>query len=103
MACNGDNRAQYATLTWDGQRWTVEHHTVAYDLARVRTAFIDLGFLEEAGPLARAQLEGIYRADRTLGDLVRYARDLARDEGLGEIRFVPDDTWLRAMDSFDWG
>jgi len=80
----------------------VAHHTVAYDLERVRAAFIDSGFLEEAGPMARAQLEGIFHADRTLGDLVRYARDMAMDEGLGKIRFVPDEIWLRAVSSFRW-
>ena len=31
---NGDNRAQYAILTWEASRWHTEHRAVPYDLER---------------------------------------------------------------------
>lgn len=101
-SCNGDNRAQYAMLSWNGLEWQVEHRAVSYDLDRVQRVYRDSGFLEEAGPMARAQLEGIVRADRTMGNLVRHARAVARRAGLGDLRFVPDEAWDRAVGSFQW-
>jgi predicted phosphodiesterase len=31
MPGDGDPRAKYALLTWDGSQWTIEHHRVAWD------------------------------------------------------------------------
>ncbi len=32
LPMDGDTRAAYAILTWDGQRWQAEHHRVFYDV-----------------------------------------------------------------------
>lgn len=100
-ACNGDARAQYAVLSWDGATWSVEHHAVSYDMALIQQIYVG-GFLEEAGPMARAQLEGILTASHTMGDLVRHARGMATSVGHDDALCVPDDIWYEAVASFDW-
>ena len=35
LPMDGDPRAAYATLTWDGRRWQAEHHRVAYSVPEV--------------------------------------------------------------------
>ena len=49
---NGDTRASYATLSWDGKAWQPELHYVAYDLHNVVEVFRETGFLEAARPLS---------------------------------------------------
>ena len=101
-ACNDDNRAQYAILQWEDGNWHVEHHAVAYDLTLVTRLYVDTGFVEEAGPMARAQLEGIHYADLTMGDLVHHARNLAAAAGKEASPIVADDIWEQAVDTFSW-
>jgi putative phosphoesterase len=100
--CNGDPRAQYGVMTWEDGDWQVDLHAVDYDLDLVRARFSDSGFLAEAGPMARAQLEGIVTAVPTIAHLVRHAFAMAREAGLSDVSFVPDDIWDQAIDCFDW-
>lgn len=39
MPGDEDGRAKYALLSWDGERWTAEHHRVKYDVAAESAAF----------------------------------------------------------------
>jgi len=102
LAFNGDARAHYALLIWDGDRWRVEHRAVPYDLDRVRKAFHRSGFLAEGGPFARAALLNIQSARNALGYLYWHIDRLAAGAGLGEWDSVPDALWDRAIASFNW-
>lgn len=35
LSMDGDPRAAYAVLSWDGRRWSAEHHRVPYDIQAV--------------------------------------------------------------------
>ena len=102
LAFNGDARAHYALLTWNGDRWCVEHRAVEYDLGRVRQAFHESGFLAEGGPFARAALLNVASARNALGYLYWHIDRLAADAGLGAWDSVPDALWDRAIASFSW-
>jgi predicted phosphodiesterase len=50
-----DPRASYARLTWHAhhQQWQAEIRRLVYDRAQAERDFVDSGFLEQGGPLAR--------------------------------------------------
>lgn len=50
---DNDARASYGRFTLMGGQWHADIARVAYDKAQAEQDFIDSGFLEEAGPLAR--------------------------------------------------
>ncbi|NPA91798.1 MAG: metallophosphoesterase family protein [Chloroflexi bacterium] len=50
---DGDWRASYARLWWDGETWSGRIHRLPYDRERAIEDFYTTGFLEEAGPLAQ--------------------------------------------------
>ena len=59
---DGDWRASYARLIWDGEQWRGHIQRVPYDRERTEQAFYTTGFLEEAGPLARLILVELQQA-----------------------------------------
>lgn len=99
---NGDTRASYAMLTWDGLGWMPALHTVPYDLAEVVTIFKETGFLEASRPLSRGFLESILTGDNTQMDFILYALRRAKQAGCGGREVVPDEIWLEAEESFPW-
>lgn len=99
---NGDVGAQYALLTWQEERWQVVHHTVTYDLERIRADFRESGLLEEGGALARAFLLSIETGENVADDFLGYAYGLMTDAELEESDVVPDDVWEQAAATFDW-
>ena len=99
---NGDTRASYATLTWDGEAWLPELHFVAYDLQRVVAAFRDTGFLEDNRPLSRAFLESNLTGENTGLEYILHAFKRAEGFGYQGLDAVPDDVWLEAETSFPW-
>ena len=104
---DGDARAKYALLTWNGSHWQVEHRAVAYDLDRTRRAFQESGLLAAGDGLARAVLADVCGGRNLTGRLVGYAYKLAREAGMAaeaEARgAVPDEIWERAVQTFAWG
>jgi predicted phosphodiesterase len=99
---NGDVRAQYALLTWHGNRWSVQHRAVSYDLGRIRAAFRESGVMAVAPGLARAFLLSI-ETGRNVGlEFVLYADRLAVEAGVVDRDVVPDDVWDLAVATFDW-
>jgi len=99
---NGDVRAQYGLLAWQGGHWEVEHRAVPYDLDLVRAAFGESGLLEEGGGLARAFLLSIETGRNVGVYFLQYAYDLATKAGFEDCDVVPDDIWDRAVATFDW-
>jgi putative phosphoesterase len=99
---NGEVGAQYALLTWQEDRWQVEHRTVPYALERIRADFCKSGLLEEGGALARAFLLSIETGENVADDFLAYAYGLTTEGELGENHFVPDDVWEQAAVTFDW-
>ncbi len=95
---NGHVGAQYALLTWQGDRWQAEHYAIRYDLGRLR----ENGALEEGGALMRAFLLGM-ETGRNIGrDFLTYARGLAAAAGFEGCDAVPDEVWEREAATFDW-
>ena len=99
---NGDPRAQYAILTWQGGRWHAEHHAVAVDHARIRQAFAESGLLEEGGALARAFLLSIETAVNVGELFFSHAYRRAAAAGCEDSEVVPDDIWEEAEATFNW-
>jgi predicted phosphodiesterase len=99
---DGDVRAQYALLTWQGGRWQAEQRMVPYDLERIRAAFAESGFLQRGGGFARACLRGIETGQNVPGFLVAHAYTLAAEAGFEGCRVVPDAIWEQAVATFDW-
>ena len=53
---DGDTRASYAQITWRNQRWEAAIIRVDYDHRQAERDFVDSGFLDQGGPLARLVL-----------------------------------------------
>jgi predicted phosphodiesterase len=100
---NGDPRIQYALLDWDeaANRWRAQIRLVDYDTELVRAAYRDSGLLKAGGAMAEAFLLGIVSGTNVPGKLVRYARGMAGLDGYYGGS-PPEDTWYRAVDTFDW-
>jgi len=99
---NGDTRASYAMLTWDGSQWQPELRYVAYDLTLVKQSFEETGFLEANRPLSRGFLESILTGENTGWGFICYAFYLAAEAGYTDLDAVPDAVWLAAEETFPW-
>jgi predicted phosphodiesterase len=99
---NGDPRAQFALLTWDGDRWSASHRALEYDIGRVRAEYQDSGLLAAGGAFSRAYLRGIETGRNFPGYFLHHVYGLAVAEGHVGAPVVPDDVWERAVVSFDW-
>ncbi len=99
---NGFVGAQYALLTWQGDRWQAEHRAIRYDLGRLRAALRETGLLEEGGALMRAFLLSM-ETGRNIGeDFVTHAYRLAARAGFEGCDVVPDAAWEQAAATLDW-
>ncbi len=99
---NGFVGAQYALLTWQGDRWQAEQRAIRYDLGRLRAVLRETGLLEEGGALMRAFLLSM-ETGRNIGeDFVVHAYRLAAEAGFEGCDVVPDAVWERAAVTFDW-
>jgi predicted phosphodiesterase len=56
---DGDQRAVYATLTWEDGRWQIEHHRVAFDIEAVARDYVAVGY-PDADWAARSLLKATY-------------------------------------------
>jgi putative phosphoesterase len=99
---NGDWRAQYALLTWQGDRWMATLRAVAYDLERIRAAYVSSGLLAAGGAFSLAYLRGIETGRNYPGFFLAHLRGLAADTGYANSPVVPDEVWDRAVATFDW-
>lgn len=52
MPFDGDPRASYALLEWNGRHWAGRICRIPYDRAAAARDYVDTGYLEEAGALA---------------------------------------------------
>jgi putative phosphoesterase len=99
---HGDMRAQYAVVTWQDDRWEVEHYAVPYDLTQMRRIFQESGLLEEGGALARAFLLSIETGQNVGEDWLSFTYRLAAETGFKNCDVVPDAIWEQAAATFDW-
>ena len=99
---NGDRRAQYALLIWEGGRWRAEQRAVSYDLDRIRAAYLESGILAIEGAFARAQLRAIETGQNVPGRLVSHCRRYATEVGIPRSEAIPDAVWAEAVAAFDW-
>ncbi len=94
--------AEYALLTWEGNRWRAGLRAVPYDIAAVRRAFQESGLLSAGGPLARAFLASIETGQDTGRHFLNYACRLAAQAGDTDGQAVPDAIWDEAARTFPW-
>jgi predicted phosphodiesterase len=99
---NGDRRAQYALLTWEGGRWKAQHRALDYDHDLIRAAYLESGILAIEGAFARAQLRAIETSHNVPGRLVTHCRRYATEAGIPESAAIPDVIWDQAVAAFDW-
>jgi predicted phosphodiesterase len=100
---NGDPRAQYALLTWDGTQWSATLHTVAYDVDQIRLAYRDSGLLAAGGIMAEVFLLGILTGENIPGRFVAHLRRLVVEAGGAPEVDIPEHVWLQSIMSFEWG
>jgi hypothetical protein len=62
MPFDGDPRASYGQLTWQRGGWQAEIVRVAYDRQQTERDYVDTGFLDGGGALARLMLLELQRA-----------------------------------------
>ncbi|NIV37731.1 MAG: hypothetical protein GWN58_52455 [Anaerolineae bacterium] len=99
---NGDTRAQYALLAWEGGQWKAEHRALDYDRDRIRAAYLESGILEIEGAFAQAQLRAIETGQNMPGWLVSHCRRYAIEAGVPRSEAIPDAVWAEAVAAFDW-
>jgi putative phosphoesterase len=75
MPYNGDPRAHYGLLDWDGVRWQPTFRRIAYDLSVVREAFDRLGLFRAYGPLGPLYWQTIETGDPWVSDFQVWLRD----------------------------
>jgi hypothetical protein len=98
---NGDPRAGYAWLRWDGKTWQAELRAVPYDVARTEQAYRESGLLAEGGPFSRACLESFHSGRNRPQEFVQVLYTLAKEAGW-QGSFIPDEILRSAEDRFDW-
>jgi hypothetical protein len=74
MPYNGDPRAQYLLLDYDGSRWQATFRRVDYDRRAVREAFDRFGLFEAYGPLAPLFWQTIATGDPWVSDFQVWVR-----------------------------
>jgi predicted phosphodiesterase len=97
---NGDWRAQYALLTWQGDQWHLELRAVPYDRVQTRADYASSGLLDQ-GAMARAFLLISETGLNVTTFLVAHAQEVAAKAG-SEGSFLSDAIWDQAVATFDW-
>lgn len=99
---NQEQAAEYAIMTIDQGKWSVEHRRVCYDLDALVEEFKATGLYEAGGAWTQAVLQSIFTGENASIAFVRYAYGLAEKEGLKGIRFIPNWIWEEAQRTWDW-
>lgn len=99
---NGDPRATCAILTWTGDRWSVKHRFITYDVGQLRRTYETTGCLADGGAFARACFLASESGHNVALRLVRHTYRAAAAQGLDTDAGVPDDVWDDAVACFDW-
>ena len=66
-----DPRASYGRFTFHAGRWRAEIMRLAYDKAQAEREFVESGFVEEGGPLARMMLLELQQSRMHIGPWMR--------------------------------
>jgi hypothetical protein len=99
---NGHVGTQYAIITWHKGCWNAELRAISYDVARIREAYQQSGFLQEGGAFARALLCTIETGHGVAREFINHAYAVAAEAGYAGCETVPDDAWQRAAEIFNW-
>lgn len=102
VSTNGDPRACYALLIWDGAAWQVELRAVPYDLARLKRDYEASGLLESVGAFARAFLLTMLTGHNVAIYYVYHSIHYARSQGLDHFTALPESAWPIIDASFPW-
>jgi hypothetical protein len=92
---DADPRASYGQLERRGGQWRTRILRLPYDRARSERDFVDSGFLEQGGPLARIIFEEWRRARLLMPSWHRRYRDAVRNQDITLDRAVTE--FLRSL------
>lgn len=82
---NGDRRAQYAVLSWNGEWWTAELRQVDYDLEEILGIYRDSGFLEAGGVTAELLRLELLHAAPYLVPFLKWAETVGASPEAGSL------------------
>jgi predicted phosphodiesterase len=99
---DGDPRAHYALLSWQGNSWQGEQRAIAYDLERARAAYRDSGALAAGGAMTRAFLRCVETGQNVPGKFILHVRQVATRAGYASPGDAPDSIWRDAQATFTW-
>lgn len=95
--------AEYSILSWDKENWQEEHRYVKYDICKVEKAFENTGLFNTEGKAwAKATMCSIKTGSNVAENFLKFAYELARKEGLGEQKLIPNEIWNRAAELWNW-
>lgn len=94
--------ARYAILEWDGKKWNPDFHFTTYNLHALRRANEEMGFLSDVGSLARVFMLDTLTGQPVWVEFFMLARQLAKEAGMNDLPYIPDDVWDRAGELFAW-
>ncbi len=98
---NGQPRAQYGVLTWDGANWQAELYSCAYDRSRLARAFEESGLLA-TGAAAQSFRLHMLEARCLFLHLSAHVQRTAQAWGWPTTDPLPDALWEKAAMTFDW-
>jgi predicted phosphodiesterase len=99
---NGDPRAHYALLTWQGDHWQGQQRAITYDLERARAAYHDSGALAAGGAMTLAFLRCVETGQNVPGKFILHVRQVAIEAGHAGPGDPPDSIWRDAEATFNW-
>lgn len=99
---NGRVGAQYGILEYVEGRWIVEHRIAKYDIKQIQMDYIESGLLEAGTGIAKAFLKACETGMDYGRQFIDYAFQLAQEAGYENIKYLPDDVWEQAIETFPW-
>jgi putative phosphoesterase len=97
---NKNKCAEYAILTWEDNQWIVSHHQVKYDLKELEQTFFESGLFLKCRIWSRLTLQSIKEGKDITTDFLKYAYELAEDNGFNNVKLVPNCIWDKAEEFF---
>jgi putative phosphoesterase len=93
---NKSKCAEYAVLTWEVNKWTASHHKVKYDLKELEDVFYESGLFKSSRAWSRVTLRSIKEGEDLVMDFIKYAYNLAENNGFSNSNLVPNCIWDKA-------
>lgn len=97
---NKNKAAEYATLTWNGDKWVASHHEVEYDLKELENIFVESGMFEKCECWSKLTFESMEEGIDKIKYFLEYAYKLAEENGFKNVKLLPNSIWDKAEESW---